>query len=72
MQALVSASAQGGTVVKNLHASTGDTGDMVQSPGQEDPLKEEMATHSSILAWRNPWTEEPGGLQPMWSQKSWP
>ena len=35
----------------------------VLSPGQEDPLKKEMATHSSILAWRIPWTEEPGGLQ---------
>ena len=35
----------------------------VQSLGQEDPLEEEMATHSSILAWRVPWTEEPGGLQ---------
>ena len=35
----------------------------VQSMGQEDPLEEEMATHSSILAWRIPWTEEPGGLQ---------
>ena len=34
----------------------------VQSLGQEDPLKEAMATHSSILAWRIPWTEEPGGL----------
>ena len=33
--------------------------------GQEDPLEEEMATHSSILAWRIPWTEEPGGLQSM-------
>ena len=32
---------------------------------QEDPLEKEMATHSSILAWRNPWTEEPGGLQSM-------
>ena len=32
---------------------------------QEDPLEEEMATHSSILAWKIPWTEEPGGLQPM-------
>ena len=37
----------------------------VQSLGQEDPLEEEMATHSSILAWRIPWTEEPGGLQSM-------
>ena len=35
----------------------------VQSLGQEGPLKKEMATHSSILAWRIPWTEEPGGLQ---------
>ena len=37
----------------------------VQSLGQEDPLEEKMATHSSILAWRMPWTEEPGGLQSM-------
>ena len=35
---------------------------MILSPGQEDPLEKEMATHSSILAWRIPWTEEPGGL----------
>ena len=35
----------------------------VRSLGQEDPLEEGMATHSSILAWRIPWTEEPGGLQ---------
>ena len=35
----------------------------VQSLGQEDPLEKEMAPHSSILAWRIPWTEEPGGLQ---------
>ena len=35
----------------------------VRSLGQEDPLEEEMATHSSILAWRSPWTGEPGGLQ---------
>ena len=40
-----------------------------QSLGQEDPLEEEMATHSSILAWRIPWTEEPGGLQLMGLQK---
>ena len=42
----------------------------VWSLGQEDPLEKEMATHSSILAWRIPWTEEPGGLQPM-SCKQW-
>ena len=41
----------------------------VQSLGQEDPLKEEVATHSSILAWRIPWTEEPGRLQSMRSQR---
>ena len=40
----------------------------VQSLGQEDPLEEGMATHSGILAWRVPWTEEPGGLQP-WGHK---
>ena len=37
--------------------------------GQEDPLEEEMATHSSILAWKIPWTEEPGRLQSMESQR---
>jgi len=41
----------------------------VQSLGQEDPLEKEMATHSSILAWRIPWTEEPGGLQSIGSQR---
>ena len=42
----------------------------VRSRGREDPLEEEMATHSSILAWEIPWTEEPGGLQSMGSPKS--
>ena len=41
----------------------------VQSLGQEEPLEEEMTIHSSILAWKIPWTEEPGGLQPMGSQR---
>ena len=41
----------------------------VQSLGQEDPLEKGMATHSGILAWRIPWTEEPGGLQSMGSQR---
>ena len=41
----------------------------VQSLGREDPLEKEMATHSSILAWRIPWTEEPGGLQSMGLQR---
>ena len=43
----------------------------IQSPrGQEDPLEKEMATHFRIIAWRIPWTEEPGGLQSIGSQKS--
>ena len=41
----------------------------VQSLGQEDPLEKEMATHSSILAWRIPWTGEPGGLQSVGLQR---
>ena len=41
----------------------------VQSLGQEDPLEKEMATHSSILAWRIPWREKPGGLQSTGSQR---
>ena len=56
----------GGSVVKNppiIHET------QVQSLGQEDPLEKEMATHCSILAWEIPWTEEPGGLQSMGSQK---
>ena len=42
----------------------------VQSLGQEDPLEKEMATHSNILVWEIPWTEEPGGLQFMRLQNS--
>ena len=41
----------------------------VQSLDREDPLEKEMVTHSSTLAWRIPWTEEPGGLQPMGLQR---
>ena len=41
----------------------------VRSLGREDPLEKEVATHSSVLAWRIPWTEEPGGLQSMGSQR---
>ena len=41
----------------------------IQSLGQEDPLEKKIATHSSILAWEIPWTEEPGGLQSMGSQR---
>ena len=52
----------GGAVVKNPSASAGDTGYRVGPQGWEDPLEEERATHSSIFAWKIPWTEEPGGL----------
>ena len=58
-------------VLKNLPVNVGGTEDMVQSLGWEDTLEEEMANHSSILAWETPWTEEPSGLQSMGSQKSW-
>ena len=50
-------------VVKKLPANAGDNKDGVQSLGWEDPLEKGMASYSSILAWRIPWTEEPGGLQ---------
>ena len=53
-------------MVKNLPTNAGDVRDEVL--GQEDPLEKEMATHSSILAWRIPCTEEPGRLQSMGSQ----
>ena len=46
-------------MLKNLPANAGDARDMGSIPGSEDPLEEEMATHSSILAWRIPWTKEP-------------
>ena len=55
--------------VKNLPAMQETQETRVQSLGQEDPLKEEIATHSSILAWRIPWTEEPGGLLCMGLQR---
>ena len=57
----------GGAVVKNPPANAGDTGSIL---GQENPMREEMATHSSILAWRTSWTEKPGGLQSIESQES--
>ena len=55
--------------VKNPPAEAGDIRDAVQSLGQEDPLEEGMATLSSILVWRNPWTEEPGELQSIESHR---
>ena len=56
----------GGTRVNNLPAMQGTS---VRSLGQEDALEEGMATHSSILVWEIPWTEEPGGLQSIGLQK---
>ena len=53
-------------MVKNLPARQ-ET--WVQTLGREDPLEKRMATRSSILAWRIPWTEKPGGLQSMGSQR---
>jgi len=55
-------------VVKKNPPAKQDT--WVLFTGWEDPLEKEMATHSSILAWKIPWTEEPGGLQSMESQES--
>ena len=58
-------------MVKNPPANAGDLRDIgdIQSLGQEDPLEKEMATHSSILAWKIPWTEEDGRLQSMGLQR---
>ena len=59
----------GGSVVKNLPAMQKPQETQVPSLGQKDPLEEGMATHSSILAWRIPWTEKPGGLGSIGSQR---
>ena len=55
--------------IKNPPANERDERDVGLIPGREGPLEEGMATHFSILAWRIPWTEEPGGLQSMGSQR---
>ena len=60
----------GGSAVKNLRAIQELQEAWIQSLGEEDPLEEGKATHSCIPAWTIPWTEEPGGLQLMGSQKS--
>ena len=61
---------QGGSVVKGICLPMQKMQETpVQSLGQKDSLEEDMATHSSILAWRIPWTEEPGGPQSMGSQR---
>ena len=59
----------GGSAVKNLPAMQEMQQMQVRSLGWEDHLDQEMATHSRILAWRIPWTEEPGGLQSMGTQR---
>ena len=56
----------GCSTVKNLPANAGDLGSI---PGLEDPLEKEMAIHSSTTVWKIPWTEEPGRLQSMGSQR---
>ena len=63
---LLSMGLPGGSVVKNLSANAGDAGLIL---GWEDPLEKEIAAQSSILAWEITWTEEPGGIQSMGSQK---
>ena len=59
----------GDSVVRNSPANAGDARDLGWIPGLEDPLEKEMATYSSILAWKIAWTEEPGGLQSMGLQR---
>ena len=59
----------GGSGVKNLSWHAGDARDVSLIPGQEDPLEEKMATHSSIFAWKTPWTEGTGGFHRV--AKSW-
>ena len=56
-------------MVKNLPSNAGDAERKVRSLGQEDPLEKEVATHSSIVAWKIPQTEEPGGLLSMGPQR---
>ena len=59
----------GGSAVKNLPAMQEPQEPQIRSLGQEDPPEEGMTTHSSILAWRIPWTEEPGGVQYIGSER---
>ena len=58
-----------GSALKKPHAMQETQETQVRSLGQEDPLEERMTTRSSILAWRIPWTEEPGGLQSVGLQR---
>ena len=66
----LSQSFPGGSVVKNLPANVREVGDVGLVLSWEDPLEEGMATHSSILAWKIPWTEEPGRFSPCGSQRA--
>ena len=58
-------------MIRNLPAIAGDSKDvgLNQTLCWEEPLEQELATHSGILTWKIPWTEEPGGLQPTWGPK---
>ena len=66
---LLAGASQVALVVKNSPANAGDLRDVDLTPSQEDPLEESMATHSSILAWRIPWREEPCRLQSIGLQR---
>ena len=59
----------GGSVVKNLPASAGDSRDICLTFAWGDPLEKEMSTHSSILSWKIPWTEESGRLESLGSKR---
>ena len=61
----------GGTVVKSSPGNSGDAGDACSIPGLGRPLEKGMATPSNILAWRIPWTEEPGGVTKSWAWLKW-
>ena len=67
----ITGASQVALVVKNPPANVGNAGSIPTNSdtGWDDPLEEDMATHSTILAWRIPWTEEPGGLQSRGSQR---
>ena len=67
----ITGASQVALVVKNPPANVGNAGSIPTNSdtGWEDPLEEDMATQSNILAWRIPWTEEPGGLQSRGSQR---
>ena len=65
----LSGPSQGALMIKNLPSNAGDTETRVRSLGWEDPLEEGVATCSSVLAWRIPWTEELGGLQSIGSHR---